>query len=172
MAAFANPQLAALMQAMQARGGAPNPQAQMAAAMPPGPLPSINAPTGQDPRAAAMTQLVANLGLPTTLPPGITSTVPGVQAPVQAQAGGTGLGPLPGVLAPGGTGMGGLPPGWQAALNNIGQAGPPNAQAAMTAAMPQLGPGANAMMPQGTLSPQAIQAAGGILAGRRPRLSR
>ena len=104
MAALANPQLMALMQALQARGGAPNPQAQMAAAMPP-------------------------LGA-------------------------------------------GLPPGWQAALNNIGQAGPPNAQAAMTAAMPQLGPGANAMMPQGTLSPQAIQAAGGILAGRRPRLSR
>ena len=122
MAALANPQLMALMQAMQARGGAPNPQAQMAAAMPP-------------------------LGA-------------GAQ-------GGTGMGPLPG-----GTGMGGLPPGWQAALNNIGQAGPPNAQAAMTAAMPQLGPGANAMVPQGTLSPQAIQAAGGILAGRRPRLSR
>jgi hypothetical protein len=120
MAALANPQLAALMQALQARGGAPG-----------------------------------------AVPPGGPAIPPAGVPPV----------PLGGPAGAPATGMGAsaIPPGWQAALAQIAQAragqgglgplAPPDAVSGITGQ-------------QGALSPAAIQAAGGILAGRRPRLSR
>ena len=60
---------------------------------------------------------------------------------------------------------GGIPPGWQAALAQM------QARLAQGGGIPQPSLTAS-QLPQATLSPQALQAAGGILAGRRPILNR
>lgn len=65
-----------------------------------------------------------------------------------------------------GTPPGGIPPGWQAALAQVGQAAV-NPQASGTITPIAGGPSISQAL-QGALSPQAIQQGAGILGGRRP----